>query len=245
MTEFPRRVELGIVLRSLTIQGSWNYETLIGTGFAFTLIPALRIAYAGDPDGLRGAVARHAGVFNSHPYLVTLAAGAVARLEAEQAEPAVVERFKSALRGSLGSLGDRLFWTAWRPAAVLLGLVLFLLGAAWWVAVAVFLILYNALHLVLRSWGAKVGIRHGLEVARVLRQAPLQAITTRAGDAGAFLAGVAVVLFIGREQGNPAEMGLMAVGAGLGLWLGLRARAVAGFTLGALWILALILGLVL
>ena len=35
MTRLPRLVALRVLLRSLTVQGSWNYETLIGTGFAY------------------------------------------------------------------------------------------------------------------------------------------------------------------------------------------------------------------
>lgn len=244
MSVLPRRVRGEIILRSLSVQGSWNYETLIGTGFAYTLLPALRHIHAGDPEGLARAVARHGSVFNSHPYLATLAVGAVARLEADGADPAVVDRFKNALRGSLGSLGDRLVWMAWRPAAVLLGLVLLLAGAAWWVAVATFLAVYNALHLMLRVWGLRVGLENGIQVAGAMRSVPLQAIASRAADAGALLAGVAVALFLGAGAGDPVRIAAVAAGTALGLSLGMRARAVATVAVGATWMLALILGMI-
>src|SRR5690606_32454688 len=64
------------------IQGSWNYRTLIGTGFAFALLPLLRSRYRGDPARLRESLERHASLFNSHPYLAPVALGAVAQLEA-------------------------------------------------------------------------------------------------------------------------------------------------------------------
>lgn len=244
MSEITAGVRLRMLLRSFTVQGSWNYETLIGTGFAFTLVPALRLIHGGDPAALRDSVVRHSGFFNSHPYLATLAAGAVARLEADGVDPAVVEKFKMAVRGSLGSLGDRLIWMAWRPAALLLGICLLLAGAAWWVSVAVFLIVFNSLHLALRAWGLRVGLDNGLGVASVLRESPLQTLATRAADAGAMLAGLAVVLYLGRDTGDPVRVGVVLVGAALGLLLGARARIVAGVAVGATWAIAVTLGLI-
>lgn len=234
-----------MLLRSFTVQGSWNYETLIGAGFAFTLVPALRTVHAGDAKALQESIVRHSAIFNSHPYLATIAAGAVARLEADGVDPGVVDRFKSAVRGSLGSLGDRLIWMAWRPTALLLGICLLLAGVVWWAAVGGFLIVYNGLHLLLRSWGLRVGLDHGLRVAAVLRDSPLQALATRAADAGALLAGLAVVLFLGTDTGDPVRIAVVVLGAMLGVLLGIRARIVAGVAVGATWALALMLGTVL
>ncbi len=228
-------------MRSFAVQGSWNYETLIGTGFAFTLLPALRLVYDGDREGLRAAMERHAGVFNSHPYLATLAVGAVSRLEADRVDPQLVERFKSAMRGSLGSLGDQLVWGAWRPASVLVALVLMLAGAAWWVALGTFLLLYNALHLGLRAWGLRVGWEAGLDVGKVLREAPLQGITRRAADAGAVLCGVAVVLPAAPLAPDPIRIVPIVAAIGLGLWLGLATRRVMAAVVGLSWLVASIL----
>jgi PTS system mannose-specific IID component len=88
-----RRVRLRVLLRSFAIQGSWNYRTLLGTGFGFALLPALRAIYAGRPDALQEAVRRHTTLFNCHPYLAGVALGAVARLEDEGTPPETVERF--------------------------------------------------------------------------------------------------------------------------------------------------------
>jgi PTS system mannose-specific IID component len=245
MIGLTRGTRTAMLLRSLTVQGSWNYETLIGTGFAFTLLPALRRIHGADETRMDEALARHGRVFNCHPYFATLAAGAVARLEADGAEPAVIGRFKDALRGSLGSLGDRLVWMAWRPAAILLGLVLLLFGAAWWVALTAFLVVHNALHLALRIWGLRVGLEKGLQVASVVKAVPFQALATHSANAGALLAGLAVVLFLGAGPGDPLRIAVVLVGTGLGLLLGMRARPVAAAAVGATWVLALILGRIL
>lgn len=238
----PGRVRRALLLRSFAVQGSWNYETLIGTGFAFVLLPALRYVYRADPDGLRAAVQRHATLFNSHPYLVTLAAGAVARLEAEGTSPEVVGRFKNAVRSSLGSLGDQVVWLAWRPASALVAIALLLLGAPWWLAVAVFLAVYNALHLWVRLWGLRLGLREGLGVAHALRQAMLTWWGRRAADAGALLAGFCVVLAIGRAGPGAAGIGGAVLAAVLGLWLGLNIRRGVYAALVAAWVVGLITG---
>jgi PTS system mannose-specific IID component len=224
MTDFPAGTRWRVILRSLFIQGSWNYETLIGTGFAFSLLPVLRYLHAKDENALRTVMARHADIFNSHPYLANVAVGAVARLEADGVDPSVIARFKSALRGSLGALGDQLVWNAWRPAAALLGLTLLLAGAAWWIAVAAFLIVYNALNIGLRIWGLKVGTEAGMNVGRAIRDAPLQTLTLRASEAGSLLGGVAVALASGRATHDLWAAGVYGIAAALGIALGFRTR---------------------
>lgn len=237
----PPRVRRAVFLRSFAVQGSWNYQTLLGTGFAFTVAPALRHVYRGNEAAMRAAAARHAHTFNSHPYLVTVAAGAVARLEAEETPPELVERFKTALRGSLGSLGDRLVWLLWRPACGALGIALLLAGAPWWAAAAALLVSYNALHLSLRAWGLRVGLAHGLQVGKTLRDAPLQLLGERAADVGAVLAGFAAVLALGRAGTQGWEWTAAPLVLAAGAALGFRLRRVAA----ALFALALAAGLLL
>lgn len=244
MTRLPKLVALRVLLRSLTVQGSWNYETLIGTGFAFTVLPVLRYLYPADTAAFRAALARHTEVFNSHPYLATVAVGAVSRLEAEGADPAIIQRFKSALRGSLGSIGDQLVWTAWKPATVMVGVVLAVAGVAWWLVLAVFLLTYNVLHLGLRAWGLRVGTAAGLEVGRVLRDAPVQKIARRAGDVGALFGGfglvVATVDLLQQSSWNAVAVVGAALAIAAGVWLGPRARLLFGSVLMIAWILAIV-----
>jgi PTS system mannose-specific IID component len=230
-----------MLLRSFAVQGSWNYQSLIGTGLAFVLAPALRRVYAGDPEGLRRALGRHTELFNAHPYLAGVAAGAVARLEADGAPPETVARFKAAVRGSLGSLGDRLVWLMWRPMAVILGLAIVLAGAAWWIGLAAFLLVFNALHLWLRAWGLKAGLRDGLQIGATLRNAPFQALGDRAAQIGSALAGFAAALAVAQPGSHPWEWGAGAAVALLGIALGPRVRPVAA----AAMLLALVAGLVL
>jgi mannose PTS system EIID component len=244
MNRLPRILALRVLLRSLTVQGSWNYETLIGTGFAFTVLPVLRYLYPADAEAFRAALARHTEVFNSHPYLATVAVGAVSRLEAEGADPVIIHRFKSALRGSLGSIGDQLVWTAWKPATVMVGLSLALAGVAWWFVLAVFLLTYNVLHFGLRAWGLRVGTACGLEVGKVLRDAPVQKIARRSGDLGALCGGFGLVVATTDLLQDSAwsVVGMVCLGLAIaaGARLGTRARLLFGAVLMTAWFLAIV-----
>ncbi|MEP6781699.1 MAG: PTS system mannose/fructose/sorbose family transporter subunit IID, partial [Gemmatimonadaceae bacterium] len=126
-----RVTHANMFLRCLAIQGSWNYEILLGNGVAFAVEPALRRLPGGvDGPAYREAIARECTYFNAHPYLAALAVGALARAEIDQASPAHIERFRKALCGPLGSVGDRLVWAAWLPACSLVALLIFGLGAS-------------------------------------------------------------------------------------------------------------------
>lgn len=219
-----RRIPWAVVLRAFAIQGSWNYETLTGTGFAFVILPELKRIYA-DADALEAAVRRHETTFNSHPYLAPLALGAVIRMEQDGEDPAVIDRFKAALRGSLGTLGDQLVWAGWRPISVLFALALLLGGVPWWAAILLFLLLYNTLHLMLMVWGLRVGLSEGRQVADRLRASLVRTTQPRLMTTGSFAVGLVLALVIAR--------GVPALDPGPGpIWIALAAAAAVA---GALW----------
>lgn len=188
-----RRNELAVLLRGLGVQGSWNYETLGGTGFAFVILPELRRIHGHEGAAVDAALRRHEGPFNSHPYLAPLAVGAVIRMEEDGEDPAVIDRFKAALRGSLGTLGDQLVWAGWRPVCLLGVLVLLLIGVPWWAALLTFMVVYNAGHMAMMYWGLSVGLAEGRGVAERLRGL-VRSTQPRLTAAGAFLAGIVMVL---------------------------------------------------
>jgi PTS system mannose-specific IID component len=221
-----------VLIRALAVQGSWNYETLTGTGFAFVILPALRRIHGEDRLALEVALRRHEGPFNSHPYLAPLAIGAVIRMEEDGEDPLVIDRFKAALRGSLGTLGDQLVWAGWRPVCLLGALALLLLGAAWWIALLAFLVLYNLGHLGIMYWGLSVGLTEGRGVAERLRGS-VRSTQPRLMAVGACLAGLVMVLVA--AEGVPGLAfepgvlwgGLAALGVLVGARLGERVRRFA------------------
>jgi PTS system mannose-specific IID component len=189
-------------VRLLAIQGAWNYETFLGNGIAFAMEPALRLL-PGGPAGpaYKAALARQAAYFNAHPYLAAVAVGALARAELDGEAPERIERFRTALAGPLGSVGDRLVWASWLPFCSLLALLAFGLGAGTGTVLGIFLGIYNAGHLALRAWGLRTGWTHGLRVAAALGNPLLRRGTPVIGRAAAFTAGAAFPLALMRVIG--------------------------------------------
>jgi PTS system mannose-specific IID component len=235
----PLSTRLRMLLRMLTIQGSYNYESMIGTGMAFVMEPALRLLPGGrGGDAYRDAMARQSRYFNAHPYFASVAVGALVRAELSLEPPERIERFRTAACGPLGSVGDRLVWAAWLPLCSLLGLTAFALGMPAWGVVMLFLGIYNAGHLALRVWGLDAGWRNGLSCASALNTPLLRsgpAVVTRMA---AFAAGLALPLVLSTTVGLNA-LGVLVAGsvAALGAWvLFLMHGRIAGWR-AAFWLL--------
>jgi len=211
-------------LRSFLIQGSWNYHTMLGSGFAFSMLPGLRKLYGSQPAAMEASLDRHLEHFNAHPYLAGVALGAALRLEADGADPDTVRRFKLAVRGPLGSLGDGLVWAAWLPGLSVLALALYWMGLPGQWAALGFLVSYNIGHLSLRFWGFRVGLTEGRMVGRRLERANLAGWTSRLKAAAALALGLLVGALLAGGEGLAAS--------GL-LWTGLAVCAfLAGLLLG-------------
>jgi mannose/fructose/N-acetylgalactosamine-specific phosphotransferase system component IID len=208
--------------RAFLIQGSWNNRTMIGGGFAFATLPILRHLFENRPEELHDAIQRHSEHFNAHPYLANLALGASLRMEEDGRDPEEIRRFKVAVRGPLGGLGDALIWAGWRPATVLASIILALAGAPPWAVVAVFLVLYNAGHLVIRAWGFRVGIELGSQVGDALRAVGFSRQASRLGRVSVFLLGGVVGLAIGWTRAiEDWPLTILVLSGGFwGFWLG-------------------------
>lgn len=243
-TVLPLRTRVAMFVRLLAIQGSWNYETLMGNGIGFAIEPALRLLPGGvhTPE-FKAALSRQSRYFNAHPYLAGIAVGALARAELDHEPAELIERFRTALPGPLGSVGDRLVWAGWLPFCSLIALVAFGLGAGPLGVVAVFLGIYNAGHFALRIWGLETGWRHGLRVASALGHPILRRGPQEIGRATAFTAGIALPLAFARVIGPGRVMlggVLAAVIVGAVLVIRLEGR-MEGWRLALLALVALAL----
>jgi PTS system mannose-specific IID component len=188
------------------VQGSWNYEVMLGPGIGFCVEPALRELPGGaDGAAYHEALARETRFFNAHPYLAAVAIGSLIRAELDGQPAPQIERFRTAMCGPLGSLGDRLVWAGWLPFCSLAALLAFGLGAGPLVVVVLFLGLYNAGHIGLRAWGVSTGWRSGLRVASALGTPLLRHGPQYLARAVLFLAGVALPLAIARVLGGRAK----------------------------------------
>jgi mannose PTS system EIID component len=222
----PLRVKLAMFVRMLGVQGSWNYETLLGTGIGFVMEPALRFLPGGvNGPAYRAALARESRYFNAHPYLTGIAVGSLTRAELEGVDPARIERFRSALASPLGSVGDRLVWASWLPFCSVVALCVFGSGGSALAVVGTFLLLYNAGHFLLRAWGLHVGLARGLTVASALGNPVLRQGPQYIGSATALVAGVALPIALQRVVGpGRALVGGIVVAALVGLLILARVR---------------------
>lgn len=189
-------------LRSFTIQGSFNERTMQGGGLAYALLPLLQRVHGGDPVGLRKATERHLARFNAHPYLAPMAVGALARLEAEDANEETIDRFRRAATGALGAAGDRAVWGAWRPFCLLLGLLALGLGSGPWTAVLVFLGPFTAGHLAIRVWAFHRGWTRGRDAPAALASPVWKRLPRWVSRASLVLLGAAAVGLAGPIAGD-------------------------------------------
>lgn len=191
------------ILRSFSIQGSWNYRTMTGPGLAHALVPLLARIYADDPARCSEAIRRHSRAFNAHPYLAPVAIGALARLEFDGEDLDTLTRFRSALRAPLGALGDGIAWAGWRPLCASAAAIGFVLGLDPVAAAVGFLFVYNAGHLALRIWGLHCGWTSGRSVAAALKRVPFRRLERGLVLANQLLIGALAALLIGQLPESP------------------------------------------
>jgi PTS system mannose-specific IID component len=139
--------------------------------------------------------------------------GALARAELDGVAPTLTERFRTALGGPLGSVGDRLVWASWLPLCSLIALGAFGFDAPPVTVVAIFLVLYNLGHLSLRAWGLRVGFRRGLRVADALAHPLLRRGPQYVGAAASLVAGFVIPLAADRvsTDGRAAAIAITLV----------------------------------
>lgn len=179
-----------VFARSLFLQAAWNPRGMQNLGFAHSMAPALAALYP-DREARAKAAARHLEFFNCHPYMAAAILGGCVRLEERVANgeesPASVSAFKRALGPPFAALGDGFFWLALRPAAALTAA-----ATAPWLGlgcIAVFLVLYNSIHIAARIWLFSAGYARAEGVVGPIAHAHLASGTPLLKTGAAMLAG--------------------------------------------------------
>jgi PTS system mannose-specific IID component len=215
------------MLRLLAVQGTWNYERMLGVGMGYAAEPLLDDLKTVDPVRHTEAVVRSTEFFNCNPNLAGLALGATVRAEYEAVPGTQIARLRTALCSPLGSLGDELFWAGLVPALVGLTLVAMVLGAGWW-AVAGFLAAYNAIRLATAAWALRTGLEAGMRVGSAIGASWMPRAVARIGPlagagVGLALPVVAAWYLRGPGFGWVGAVGALAVavlGAAVTRWFG-------------------------
>ena len=234
---------LRALLRLFAVQGTWNYERMLGVGMGYAAEPLLEDLKAVDPVRHGEAVVRSAEFFNCNPNLAGLALGATTRAEYEAVPGAQIVRLRTALCSPLGSMGDQLFWAGLVPALVGLALIAAILGAGWW-AIVGFLLVYNAIRIWTVYWSLRVGMASGMRVGAAIGSSWLPWAIEWVGPAAGFALGGALPVvadwYLG-DFGWAASVGTAGVavaGFALTRWFGPGLTAVR-FALMAMILLLL------
>jgi len=206
------------LLRLFAVQGSWNYERMLGVGMGYAAEPLLEDLKAADPVRHSEAVVRSAEFFNCNPNLAGLALGATARAEYDAVPGVQIARLRTALCSPLGALGDQLFWAGLLPALVGAALVAVVLGARWWALIG-FLLVYNAVRIWTARWSLRTGLAAGMGVGSAIGSSWVPRAIPRVGLAAGFLVGLAGPLVAGWFLGPFGPLSVVAVVlvAGLGI----------------------------
>ncbi len=165
-----------IYLRSFFIQTVWNFKGLLSVGLCFALVPVADRLYK-KKEELQRFLQRHLNFFNTHPYFSSFALGALAKLEEDHANGKLddteqIIKFRNAIIGPLGLVGDQLFWAVIKPASILVGVAGLIATDSLsikLICLALFLILYNAPHFYIRYLGLKRGYEEGFAVYKWLK----------------------------------------------------------------------------
>jgi mannose/fructose/N-acetylgalactosamine-specific phosphotransferase system component IID len=189
---------ISMLLRCFLVQGSWNFQSMLGMGFCFCATPIIKRLFD-SPADRDSFLRRHLEFFNAHPYFASWCLGAIARLE-EEAElqnwvdyrPITV--FKERLIGPLGAIGDRLFWGGIKPAVAGIGVWLAL--SINWIALPIFITLYNLPHFYIRAKGLRLGYRKGFDIVSFLSMRRYQSWFSVIEIVGITAAGLCIVASI-------------------------------------------------
>jgi mannose PTS system EIID component len=230
-------------LRLFAVQGTWNYERMLGVGMGYAAEPLLDDLKTVDPVRHTEAVVRSAEFFNCHPNLAGLALGATTRAEYDGVPGAQIARLRTALCSPLGALGDQLFWAGLVPLLVGATLVGVVLGASWW-AVGGFLLLYNVARVATGAWSLRTGLDAGMGVGGAIAKSWISRAIEWVSPAAGFSIGFAIPLVADWYLdviGWPGAVGAVAVaatGVAVTRWFGASLTAVR-FALLALGLLVL------
>jgi mannose/fructose/N-acetylgalactosamine-specific phosphotransferase system component IID/mannose/fructose/N-acetylgalactosamine-specific phosphotransferase system component IIC len=165
-----------VTLRSYQLEADFSMERFQGTGFGYSMIPALKVFYKDRPEEFNEALSRHIEFFNTTPTVVTLITGIALALEEEKATKGTVtggaiSSVKVALMGPAAGIGDAIFWGSYRIICASIACELGVAGnlAAPWV----FLVLFNIPNVVIHHYGLRWTYKLGSNVIRQLYESGL------------------------------------------------------------------------
>ena len=179
-------------IRSMALEANFNFETWQNTGFAFSMLPALKKLYP-DKEAMAAALQRHLQLFNTSTYGSTLIIGLTAAMEEQNSRDAdfnseSINSVKLGLMGPLAGVFDSLFWGTLKVIAAGVGTSLALKGHL--SGAVLFILLFNVPHLLLRYQLTFIGYRAGTRwLQRLARTHVMDKLTYGASILGLMVVG--------------------------------------------------------
>lgn len=197
-----------ILLRSLCIQGAWNFRGMQTAGYLYAVLPGLKAIHGTD---VLEAVKRHTAFFNTQPYLAPTVMGINLNLE-QQGRHEMIPRVQPSVSGTLAAIGDTFFWATLKPLVALLCLLAVMFEAPLGIIAA--MVFFNIVHFWIMIWGFHQGWQLGPEGAFKVGAAISVDKTRIVGYAIPFLCGLVLALASwGTGSGNTV-LGLVIFLAG-------------------------------
>ena len=121
--------------RHYQLLGCFNYERQMSTGYAWTMMPAIRELYGDDEVRMKAGVKRHLEFFNCattpSPFIIGITCAMeeqCASVPEGEFDVASINSVKAALMGPLAGIGDSFFWGTFRVIGVGVGAPLAVAG---------------------------------------------------------------------------------------------------------------------
>ncbi len=150
-----------MVIRSLFLQGSFNFERMQAAGWLYSILPGLEKIHT-EKEDLSASMDHNLEFFNTHPFLVTFVMGIVLSLEQQKTDIPTIRAVRVAAMGPLGGIGDAIFWFTLVPIAAGISANLALSGGSGaFFAPVLFLLIFNVVQFAIRfklmTWSYKLG----------------------------------------------------------------------------------------
>ena len=184
--------------RHYQLLGCFNYERQMSTGYAWTMMPAIRELYGEDEAKMKAGVKRHLEFFNCATTPSPFIIGITCAMEEQCAsapdgefDVASINSVKAALMGPLAGIGDSFFFNCYR--VIIAGLCIGLSANGSLLGVILFVLLYGCMLLVYKYIFLTAGYRYGTSlITEAFERGIVPLITEAAGILGAIMVGALI-----------------------------------------------------